>query len=346
LFTWYRPVLTGPSDNPGTWTKLSKVIGPRTPFGRDASLIQYDYDSEYEWEEEDPTNTAEDVNSGGERSEEEDGDGELSDGWLCEDDEVTFVEGYKEDDGGSGSMDIDEDDSEMTLARRKINEREKKSKSGREAQKKKRTVGALLPIIKGPVWEEKLGSINYGPFESMRIQFLNGSFLSSLRALSRITNYLPSIDAYVGLNPLAFISASVDRFAIVTAGAKRKDESTTKAKTKSTKKSFKGIPPSASSGPPSLLPAVKPPAPKVTQKPLPEQHNVQLVRLCLENSDMKKQDLVALVFTVMTADKHKLITKVAITQSMKELGLTKDKTPGSKWYFGDEILVGTPYLSR
>lgn len=159
----------------GTWTKTSRVVGPRTPFGLDTTLIQYDYDSEYEWEDEDPLNTAEDVNSGGERSEEEEEDGELSDGWLCEDDEVNFIEGYAGDDAEIVPMEIDEGNSQMAAARRKINEREKKSKSGKEAQKKKKTVGTLLPVIKGPLWEGTIGSSHYGPFKSMRIQFLNGS---------------------------------------------------------------------------------------------------------------------------------------------------------------------------
>lgn len=123
------------------------------------------------------------MNSNGERSEEdeEDSDAELSDGWLCEDDEVTFVEGYNGDDApmeGDDDND-DEEDAEMKATRRKIAEREKKHRSGKEAQKKKKTLGVLLPIIKGPVWEDKIGSIAHLPFQTMRCQFVNGERASS-----------------------------------------------------------------------------------------------------------------------------------------------------------------------
>lgn len=168
----------------GTWSKTSKVIGPRTPFGRDSALLEYEYDSEIEWEEEDdPLHQADDVNSGGERSDEnddEDSDGELSDDWLCGDDEVAFAEGCTAE-TMEAKMNLNSDDEgdvemrAMEESRLRILERERKSKTGKDAQKKKKNTGALIPIVRGPMWEKRVGEIMLPAFNSMRIEFLNGA---------------------------------------------------------------------------------------------------------------------------------------------------------------------------
>ena len=38
----------------GTFSKSSRIISGRRPFAKDYSVFNYDYDSEAEWEEEDP----------------------------------------------------------------------------------------------------------------------------------------------------------------------------------------------------------------------------------------------------------------------------------------------------
>ena len=70
----------------GTWSKRSKLVTGRRPLARDTALLNYDEDSEGEWEEEEP---------GGESlsdSEQEDdaGDDRLdyNDGWLRQDDDI------------------------------------------------------------------------------------------------------------------------------------------------------------------------------------------------------------------------------------------------------------------
>lgn len=65
----------------GTWTKKSTAITGRNPFKQDTGILEYEYDSEAEWEEDDPT--AEDVEEGPVNDEEEpeDSDSDL-DGWL------------------------------------------------------------------------------------------------------------------------------------------------------------------------------------------------------------------------------------------------------------------------
>lgn len=160
----------------GTWTKTSKVVGPRTPFGMDTHLLRYDYDSEEEWEEDaEEEKDAEDVDSAGEASAEDDSDA-LSDDWMCDDDEVEFEAGH--DGEEEMRMDLDDDilimESETEVARRKILEREKKAKAAREGAKKKKLAGPMLPLVKGPEWECEIGAPSYLPFKAFRLQFLNG----------------------------------------------------------------------------------------------------------------------------------------------------------------------------
>jgi chromatin assembly factor 1 subunit A len=38
----------------GTWSKKSTFVTGRRPFGKDTEVLNYDYDSEAEWEEEEP----------------------------------------------------------------------------------------------------------------------------------------------------------------------------------------------------------------------------------------------------------------------------------------------------
>ena len=36
----------------GTFSKQSTFVGPRRPFGKDETILQYEYDSDEDWEEE------------------------------------------------------------------------------------------------------------------------------------------------------------------------------------------------------------------------------------------------------------------------------------------------------
>ncbi|KAM0753629.1 hypothetical protein T439DRAFT_159600 [Meredithblackwellia eburnea MCA 4105] len=169
----------------GSWSKTTRVVGPRTPFSKDTALLRYDYDSEEEWVDDDEED-AEEVDSSGERSDDEGSDGGLSDDWMCDDDDVVeYEDGFGPED--ELKMDDDGDDdcfivpTEAAEKLRKEKERKVKAK-----EKRKKPVGPLLPIVKGPYWEEEIGKPSFQPFESMRIQLLN--------------------DATFGLNPLKFIS--------------------------------------------------------------------------------------------------------------------------------------------
>jgi hypothetical protein len=76
----------------GTWSKTSRVITGRNPFAKDTAFLDYDVDSEAEWEEGDDDEMGEELGDDkadeNEDKEMEDADGDDADGWLAPDDEV------------------------------------------------------------------------------------------------------------------------------------------------------------------------------------------------------------------------------------------------------------------
>jgi chromatin assembly factor 1 subunit A len=84
----------------GTWSKKSDVITGRTPFGQD-SVLEYDQDSEAEWEEGDEE-VGEDVEmDNDEEDDKELDDYETNDGWFANDDEVDYE---------GGDIEVDEEE--------------------------------------------------------------------------------------------------------------------------------------------------------------------------------------------------------------------------------------------
>ncbi|KAL7566628.1 hypothetical protein ACA910_003463 [Epithemia clementina (nom. ined.)] len=75
----------------GTWSKKSQWVTGRRPFGKDPQYLDYDYDSEAEWEEGDDE-LGEDLGDNDDMDVEKDVDGmeydKDEDGWLAADDEV------------------------------------------------------------------------------------------------------------------------------------------------------------------------------------------------------------------------------------------------------------------
>ena len=92
--TDYRPAYYG------TWSKQSSTISPRSPFARDVDQLDYDYDSEAEWEEPSGEEGADDCciddedeelfeeadDEGGVRKRVDTRELDYSDGWLMQDD--------------------------------------------------------------------------------------------------------------------------------------------------------------------------------------------------------------------------------------------------------------------
>ena len=157
----------------GTWTRSSRLIGPRTPLAKDTLAFDYAYDSGEEWEDE-PVGDVDDVVDGGE---EEEGDSDEQDSdlesWLVDDDNEPAI---LIDDKNSPPPLLD-----LTIAapmlKRKADDAEKKS------GKKRKVVLPLTPFAKGPVWEPTIGQCNYEPFNPYRIQLFNGIFLFLLSLL-------------------------------------------------------------------------------------------------------------------------------------------------------------------
>ena len=87
-----------------------------------------------------------------------------------------------EEDGAPIPMDVDGDgevlvmESANDVERRKVAEREKKSKSAKDGARRRKLAGPLLPTVMGPHWEQTVGETVFKPFESLKIQFLNGAF--------------------------------------------------------------------------------------------------------------------------------------------------------------------------
>ncbi|BGP22820.1 chromatin assembly factor 1 subunit A [Rhodotorula toruloides] len=186
----------------GTWTKTSVMVGARNPLGRETFHLNYDVDSEAEWEEEPDDPDAEDIGSDGG---EEDVDGEAgensdADSWLAEDDEIEYEDGYDADGDmvmqaaeTGGPLPGEDHDDVLIMSdpqaekERKRKEREaKKRKAEKERRKKKGLDGPILPLVKGPVWQDEVETVAEPVFKSLRIHLLN--------------------DAPFGINPFTFVS--------------------------------------------------------------------------------------------------------------------------------------------
>jgi Chromatin assembly factor 1 subunit A len=124
--------------NPGTWVKRSILINGRKPFAKDDEALEYDFDSEEEWEEEEP---GEDITSEKgllDDDEEEVPEEDEEDGWLV-------PHGYLSDDEGIQEVDA---------------ERAPRPKEVKEEQKRK--VEALAPVIVAPCYASS--TFNFLPF--------------------------------------------------------------------------------------------------------------------------------------------------------------------------------------
>jgi len=144
----------------GTWTKSSATVGPRTPFAKDGA-IDYEAEGIDAWLEEEE-GEADDLASLDE-DEDLDEDGDSEDDWIVSDDVVELVGGTEAQGSphlsslpGIGKRKAGGDGETIRLKRRKV-------------------VTALVPEIKGPVWEPAIGECTKA-FERYQIRFLNGEF--------------------------------------------------------------------------------------------------------------------------------------------------------------------------
>ncbi|KAF9537856.1 hypothetical protein EC957_007562 [Mortierella hygrophila] len=140
----YRPAYYG------TWSRRSKNITGRRFLGKDADLVDYDFDSEAEWEEDEE----------GEECKSDDDDDDADE--LCseqeEEDDWLVPEGYLSDDEG---LDAGDEGGSKEMS-------QKKSKDLRRP-----TLAHTAPVIVGPVFEMTLGEVStYPALEAYHIEFL------------------------------------------------------------------------------------------------------------------------------------------------------------------------------
>ncbi|KAJ6455746.1 hypothetical protein C8R45DRAFT_1222363 [Mycena sanguinolenta] len=175
----------------GTWTRDSRIIGPRTPFARDATVFDYGYDSGEEWEEEP---AGDDIIDDGEDEdgESDDADSDM-DSWLVDDDGEPPSPALSR--GGSPVF--------STLpapAKRKAESEDQK------LAKKRKVVVPLVPFVKGPSWEQNIGKCEYNMFNPYRIQLLNGKLFP---AVAFLFNKLV-LDTPFPIDPFTFVSQSTE----------------------------------------------------------------------------------------------------------------------------------------
>jgi len=126
----------------GTWSKKSSLITARNPVAKDTTYLDYDVDSEAEWEEGDD-DQGEDCSENGNDDEEmiddEEGDAtkyNYEDGWLAEDCDIE-IEGGDEDDEES-----------KELRKRKVRFDDESTEAGRSA---KFTAACVIAPLKGGI---------------------------------------------------------------------------------------------------------------------------------------------------------------------------------------------------
>ncbi|KAF9334714.1 hypothetical protein BGZ91_010748 [Linnemannia elongata] len=140
----YRPAYYG------TWSKRSRNITGRRFLGKDTELVDYDFDSEAEWEEDEE----------GEECKSDDDDDDADE--LCseqeEEDDWLVPEGYLSDDEG---LDAGDEGGSKEMSQRK-------SKDLRRP-----TLAHTAPVIVGPVFEMTLGEVStYPALEAYHLEFL------------------------------------------------------------------------------------------------------------------------------------------------------------------------------
>ncbi|KAM6231635.1 chromatin assembly factor 1 subunit A isoform 2-T2 [Spheniscus humboldti] len=118
----------------GTWNKKTTMIRPRNPWSKDSKILDYEVDSDEEWEEEEPGESL----SHSEGDDEEEGEDE-------DDDDGFFVpHGYLSEDEGV----TEECDPENQKVRQKL-----KAKEWDELMAKGKRFHVLQPVKIGCVWE-------------------------------------------------------------------------------------------------------------------------------------------------------------------------------------------------
>jgi hypothetical protein len=85
----------------GTWSKRSLAVSGRKPFGQDRRVMDYDYDSEEDWEEGDNDEEGENLSVTAQDDERDPDDGlDYNDGWLARDNDLGLSDDEDREEGG------------------------------------------------------------------------------------------------------------------------------------------------------------------------------------------------------------------------------------------------------
>ncbi|AWP11340.1 putative chromatin assembly factor 1 subunit A isoform 3 [Scophthalmus maximus] len=140
----YRPAYWG------TWSKKSSYVSPRCPLRRDKDLLDYEVDSDEEWEEEEPGESL--SHSEGEDEEEGGEDDDDDDGFFVPHGYLSNDEGALEEEEGG---DLEKQKLRQTL----------KAREWDELMSTKKKMKVLEPVVRGCIWEgEGPGSEHLQPY--------------------------------------------------------------------------------------------------------------------------------------------------------------------------------------
>lgn len=185
----------------GTWTRNSREVGPRRPFGKDVVSLDYTVDSEAEWEEEEEGDVVEDAEEDNDPDDPAGGDDDSdADSWLVDDDEPVDPGTPVEDRFGSPDFPL------LPPPPKRKSKPEDEAKKG---AKKRKVVEQLVPFEKGPCWETTIGECAWEPFKAMRIQFFNGKLILRMSVSSTYARLFTDTPSPV--DPFKFVAAQVDK---------------------------------------------------------------------------------------------------------------------------------------
>lgn len=190
----------------GTWSKLSSVVTGRRPYGKDTTHLDYENDSEAEWEEGDDEE-GEDLADGDDGVDEEDDmqNEEDNDGWLAAEDDLGI-----------------EDDDDDTIALRKKNLSEKNASATKPS------------LFKACVIAPRIGGLSHESFNDDDMQCVIEGFTPK--------DAMDALTSHVGCIITPDVGVCLDAFPPV---AYSKDTAQTNASGKSTTRQNKAMSPDA-----------------------------------------------------------------------------------------------------
>jgi len=304
--------------------------------------LNYDHDSEGEWEEEPDDPDAENVGSDGELSNDELEDGATSeaDSWLAEDDEIEYEAGYDAEGdivmmSADGRTPLGEEDDDCVIVegekekKERLKREKEKKKRLEEKQKKKRAAGPLLPLVKGPVWEEREKEeevlVKEPIFNNMKIRWLNGAISFPFFSKSMEADLDNDLDCSPGINPLTYVSkplhvakAHVAQPASSSSAPLAQQQQQSKGKGKENISIGSASSPAATTPPTTTTDNKKRPS-----KPFPD--NLLRTFLYDINGSDKPQPVIIDDFVRKQKDEGVVITKASCQAKWKEMGIKKTK---------------------